>query len=95
MTFGAFLTAWLVCGAVAAIIGQKKHFNVAHSFLLGAVLGNRRVHRCCATTQPPEGSAWDAGDTVPEMQCRAERSGRPAHIRVLAVQASEQRDKAR
>jgi hypothetical protein len=39
MTFGTFLTAWLVCGAVAAIIGQRKNFNVAHSFLLGAVLG--------------------------------------------------------
>jgi hypothetical protein len=39
MTFGTFLTVWLICGGVAAIIGQKKNFNVAHSFLLGAVLG--------------------------------------------------------
>jgi hypothetical protein len=39
LTSGTFLTVWLVCGAVAAIIGQKKNFNVAHSFLLGAVLG--------------------------------------------------------
>ncbi len=39
MTIGAFLTVWLICGGIAAIIGQKKNFNVAHSFLLGAVLG--------------------------------------------------------
>jgi phage FluMu protein Com len=39
MTFGTFLTVWLICGGVAAVIGQKKNFNVAHSFALGAVLG--------------------------------------------------------
>ena len=39
MTFGSFLTLWLVCGGIAAIIGQRKNFNVVHSFALGAVLG--------------------------------------------------------
>src|ERR1700743_1860513 len=39
MTFGAFLTIWLICGGIAAIIGQRKNLNVDHSFLLGAVRG--------------------------------------------------------
>jgi hypothetical protein len=29
----------IVCGVIAALIGQKKNFNVFHSFLLGAILG--------------------------------------------------------
>jgi hypothetical protein len=39
MNIGTVIVIALICGAIAAVIGQKKNFNVGHSFLLGAVLG--------------------------------------------------------
>lgn len=40
MTSGTVLIVWRICDAVTAIIGQKKNFNAAHSFLLRAVRGS-------------------------------------------------------
>jgi hypothetical protein len=39
MNIGTLIVIWLICGAIAAAIGQKKNFNVAHSFVPGALLG--------------------------------------------------------
>jgi hypothetical protein len=39
MSTEAFIIGFLICGGIAALIGQRKHFNVVHSFLLGAILG--------------------------------------------------------
>jgi hypothetical protein len=36
---GSFIFGLLVCGGIAALIGQRKNFNVFHSFLFGALLG--------------------------------------------------------
>jgi hypothetical protein len=39
MNIGTLIVIWLICGAIAAAIGQKRNFNLAHSFVLGALLG--------------------------------------------------------
>jgi MFS family permease len=39
VTFGAILGGMLICGAIAAAIGQKKKFSAGGCFALGAVLG--------------------------------------------------------
>ena len=39
MNIGTFIVIAVICGAIAAVIAQKKNFNVGHAFLLGAVLG--------------------------------------------------------
>jgi cytochrome c biogenesis protein CcdA len=34
-----FIVVWVICGIVAAMIGQSKNLNVGTSFVLGIVLG--------------------------------------------------------
>jgi hypothetical protein len=36
---GTLIVIAVICGAIAAVIGQKKNFNVNQSFLWGALLG--------------------------------------------------------
>jgi hypothetical protein len=38
MDWGALIVFWLICGVIAAAIGQKKNRSVGESFALGALL---------------------------------------------------------
>jgi ribosomal protein S27E len=39
MSIGTLIVIWLICGGIAALIGQKKNLPVKDSFIWGALLG--------------------------------------------------------